>query len=276
MFEYYLLAILQGLFEWLPISSEGQTMVIAINGFGISEANALSLAIFLHLGTTLAVIVKFRKEIIRIIRAAYPNPPPDVTETDTKMRNWVIFGTIGTAVTAIPLYFLIKESFTAFQGDLVTLFIAGFLLLTGVLLLLSRNKFGNNTLADVPQGRLTTHSVITGIIQGTAILPGISRSGITVSANLFENYEQNTALRLSFLMSIPVSLAAIALDFLTEGSVFTFLDPLTVIILTAISFAIGYLTIAALLRLARKIQFGYFCIVYAVITFAVILPFLLL
>lgn len=277
MFGYYLLAILQGLFEWLPISSEGQTVIIASNFLGIPWENALSLAIFLHLGTTLAVIVKFRKEIFRIIKASYPNPPPDVTESDIKMRNWVIYGTIGTAITAVPLYFLIKEAFVSYQGDIATLLITGFLLITGIILLVSRKKYGNNTIEEVPQGTLTKHSIITGLIQGTAILPGISRSGVTVSANLFENYEQNSALKLSFLMSIPVSLAAIALDFLTEeGSVFSFLDPLTIVLLTAISFVIGYLTIEVLLKLARKIQFGYFCIFYAVIAFAVIIPFLFL
>ncbi|MHA1267481.1 MAG: undecaprenyl-diphosphate phosphatase [Candidatus Helarchaeota archaeon] len=277
MFGYYLLAILQGLFEWLPISSEGQTMIIAINAFQIPEAHALSLAIFLHLGTTIAVILKFRTDIWRIIKAAYPNPPPEVTEADLKLRDWVIIGTIGTAITAVPLYFLLKESFAAFQGDLITLFIAGFLLLTGIILLLSRKRYGQNTIEGVSSSTLKKHSFLTGLVQGTAILPGISRSGVTVSTTLFENYDQNNALKLSFLMSIPVSLAAIALDFLTEeGSVFSFLDPVTIVLLTSISFSVGYLSITALLRLAKNIKFGYFCIIYAAITFCLILPFLFL
>lgn len=277
MFGYYFLAILQGFFEWLPISSEGQTVVFATNVFGIPWENALSLAIFLHLGTTLAVIVKFRKEIIKIIKSAYPNPPPDVTETDKKMRNWIIYATIGTAVVAVPLYLLVKETFVAVQGDVGTLIVVGCLLITGIILLATRKKYGKNTVEDVPEKTINKHSIISGLIQGTAILPGISRSGVTVSANLLENYEQNSALKLSFLMSIPASLAAIALDFLTEeGSVFSFLDPLTIVALTAISFAIGYLTIESLLKLAQRIQFGYFCVFYAVLAFAVILPFLFL
>lgn len=277
MIEYIIMAILQGLFEWLPISSEGQTMIVATNIFNFSEPEAFSLAIFLHLGTMLAVLVKFRSDVKKVFKACLPNPPPDVTETDIKMRNWIIIATIATAVIAIPLYFLVKEFFAAVQGDIVTLMIAGFILVTGILLLWTRKKYGKNTLDDVSDGSVKKHSILTGLAQGTSVLPGMSRSGVTVSANLLENYEQNTALRLSFLMSVPVVLGVIAVDVLFgDYSVFGSLDALTIIVVTAISFGVGYLTMEGLLRLAQKIQFGYFCIFYAVIAFAVILPFLFL
>lgn len=277
MIEYIIMALLQGLVEWLPISSEGQTILIATNLFGFSDGEAFSLAIFLHLGTMLAVAVKFRSDIMKIFKACLPNPPPETTETDIKMRNWVIIATIATAIIAIPLYFLVKQLFAVTTGDILTLIIAGFLLITGIILLLTRKKFGKNTMEDVSTGTVTKHSIITGLVQGTSVLPGMSRSGVTVSANLFENYEQNTALRLSFIMSIPVVLGVIAVDVLFgDYSVFGFLDPLTIIVIIAVSFVVGYLTMEALLRLAHRIQFGYFCIFYAVIAFAVIIPFLFL
>lgn len=277
MWEYIIMAILQGLFEWLPISSEGQTMIIATNVFALSPGEAFSLAIFLHLGTMLAVLVKFRSDVVKIFKACLPNPPPEVTKTDIKMRNWIIIATIATAIIAIPLYFLVKDLFAATQGDILTLIIAGFLLITGIILLLTRKKYGKNTLNDVSTRSVTKHSIITGLVQGTSVLPGMSRSGVTVSVNLFENYEQNTALRLSFLMSIPVVLGVIVVDVLFgDYSVFGYLDPLTIVVVTVISFIVGYLTMEALLRLARKIQFGYFCIFFAVIAFAVVLPFLFL
>ncbi len=275
MFEYIVMAILQGLVEWLPISSEGQTMVIATSVFGFSPGEAFSLAIFLHLGTMLAVLVRLRSDVVKIFKACLPNPPPEVTETDIKMRNWVIIATIATAIVAVPLYFLVQDLFAVTTGDTVTILIAGFLLITGIILLLTRKKYGQNTLEDVSTGTITKHSIITGLVQGTSVLPGMSRSGVTVSSNLFENYEQNTALRLSFLMSVPVVLGVIAVDILFgDYSVFGFLDPLTIVVVIAVSFIVGYFTMEFLLRLAHKIQFGYFCIFYAVIAFALILPFL--
>ncbi|NVM52568.1 MAG: undecaprenyl-diphosphate phosphatase [Candidatus Helarchaeota archaeon] len=263
----------------MPISSSGQTMIIATNAFGISEPEAFSLGIFLHLGTTIAVLVRFRKEFIKIIKACYPNLPPDVTQTDVKKRNWILFATIGTAITGLPLYIFIRHLIAEepITGDIITLIVAGLLLITGVILLWTRKKYGENRIEDVLKSTSDKHSFLSGLVQGTSILPGISRSAVTVSANLMENYEQNNALKLSFLMSVPVAFAAIAVDVVFgEYSVFGFLDPLTIVVVTAISFVVGYLTMEVLLRIAQKIQFGYFCVFFAVIAFAVILPFLFL
>ena len=68
MIEYIIIALIQGIFEWLPISSSGQVMIVSTNFFGISPENAFSLAIWLHLGTTIAVLLKFRGDYIRIIK----------------------------------------------------------------------------------------------------------------------------------------------------------------------------------------------------------------
>jgi len=275
MIEYIILAILQGLFEWLPISSSGQTMIFAINVFGIPSDQAFSLAIWLHLGTTLAVLLKFRKEYINIIKSLSLGIF-EVEDIDRKQRNFLIFGTIGTAITALPLYFLIKESFSALQGDFITLIISGLLIVTGVILIKIRKNFGKNTLDIVENQKIFKNSFLAGLVQGTSILPGISRSGVTVSTILLENYEQHSALKLSFLMSVPVAIASIGVDILLgEGSVLGTLDPIIIILSTAISFGVGYLSIELLLKLSQKIQFGYFCILYGIIAVAIIIPILI-
>jgi len=278
MIEYIIIAILQGLFEWLPISSSGQVMMISINFFGIPPEKAFSLSIWVHLGTAIAVLIKLRKDYIQIIKSIIPRKF-EVDENDVKKRNWLICATIGTAITAIPLYLLLKfviiEGFTATQGDVLTLVISGLLIVTGIVLLTFRRKFGKKTINTVSDRELIKDSSIAGLIQGIAILPGISRSGFTVSTILFEKYDQDQSLKLSFLMSVPVVLASIGMDIIFgEGSVFGTIDIFTILIITAVSFIVGYLSMELLLRIAQKINFSYFCILYGVLAFVIILPFM--
>jgi len=280
MIEYIILAILQGLFEWLPISSSGQVMIVSINFFGIPPEKAFSLSIWMHLGTAIAVLVKLRKDYIQIIKSVIPWKFK-VDEGDIKKRNWLIYATIGTAITAIPLYLLFKfviiEGFDATQGDVLTLVISGLLIVTGIVLLTFKGKFGKKNIKTVSDRELIKDSSISGLIQGIAILPGISRSGFTVSTILFEKYGQDQSLKLSFLMSVPVVLASIGMDIIFgEGSVFGTIDIFTILIITAVSFIVGYLSMELLLKIAQKINFSYFCILYGVISFGIIVPFMFL
>ncbi|MHA2287821.1 MAG: undecaprenyl-diphosphate phosphatase [Promethearchaeota archaeon] len=280
MLELIFIAILQGLFEWLPISSSGQVMIISVNFFGIPPEQAFSLSIWMHFGTTLAVLIKLRKDYIQIIKSLIPRSFK-VNEVDIKKRNWLIYATIGTAITAIPLYFLFKiaiiEVFNAVQGDVLTLMISGLLIITGIVLLIFRREFGQKTIEGVAEKELLKDSGVSGLIQGIAILPGISRSGATVSTILFEKYEQDQSLRLSFLMSVPVALASIGVDIIFgEGSVFGSIDIFSILIVTAVSFVVGYISMEILLKLAQKINFSYFCIIYGVISFLIIVPFMIL
>ena len=278
MIQYIIIAILQGLFEWLPISSSGQVMMVSINFFGIPPEKAFSLSIWVHLGTAIAVLIKLRKDYIQIIKSIIPRKF-EVDESDIKKRNWLIYATIGTAITAIPLYLLFKfviiEGFTATQGDVLTLVISGLLIVTGIVLLTFRRKFGKKTINTVSDRELIKDSSIAGLIQGIAILPGISRSGFTVSTILFEKYDQDQSLKLSFLMSVPVVLASIGMDIIFgEGSVFGTIDIFTILIITAVSFIVGYLSMELLLKIAQKINFSYFCILYGVLAFVIIVPFM--
>jgi undecaprenyl-diphosphatase len=279
MIELVIIAILQGLFEWLPISSSGQVMIISLSLFNIPSDVAYSLSIWLHLGTTLAVIAKFRKDYFNITKAFLPRRF-NSDEIDVKKRNWLIFGTIGTAITALPLYFLFRViiigGFSADQGDVLTLIISGLLIITGIVLLRLKKIYGTKMIENSLDKEIIRNSFISGLFQGFAILPGISRSGFTVSAILLEKYEQENALKLSFLMSVPVALASIVVDILFGGgSIFGVLDPLTIVIVTLISFIVGYLSMEFLLKISKKVPFGYFCILYGIIAWLILLPFLI-
>jgi undecaprenyl-diphosphatase len=280
MIEYIIIAILQGLFEWLPISSSGQVMIVSTSIFGIPPDEAFSLSIWVHLGTTIAVLIKLRKDYIQIMKSILPKRFK-VDEIDIKKRNWLIFATIGTAITAIPLYFLFKvvviDIFTATQGDILTLVISGLLLVTGMVLLIFKRNFGTKTVNNVVGKGIIKDSSLSGLIQGFAILPGISRSGFTVSTILFEKYDQDHSLKLSFLMSVPVVIASIGVDIIFgEGSVFGTLDLITILTITAVSFVVGYLSMEGLLKIAQKINFSYFCILYGLLSFIIIVPFMIL
>lgn len=280
MIEYIIIALLQGIFEWLPISSSGQTMIISTNLFGISPENAFSLAIWLHLGTMFAVLIKFRGDFYGIIKSLL-HKDTTVEEIDTKKRNWLIFATIGTGITALPLYFIFKivflDVFSAKQGDITTLFISGLLILTGIIIIKTRKVYGDAKLISTSKKKIQKYSTLSGLVQGFSILPGVSRSGVTVSTILLEKYEQKDALRLSFLMSVPVVIASIIVDIIFgEGSIFGTLDLITIIITTLVSFLTGYITIELLLKLASKINFGYFCVIYGVIAYLVIIPFIII
>ena len=278
MIEYIIIAILQGLVEWLPVSSSGQVMIFSLNILDISPEQTYSLSIWLHLGTMFAVILRFRKDYYGIIKSFIPNKDK-MDQIDVKKRNWIIIATVGTALTAVPLYFifrlLILGTYSADQGDLLTLVISGFLIITGIILLVFKKKYGRKTIDTISKKELNRDSFISGLIQGIAILPGISRSGVTMSTLLIEDYEQDHSLKLSFLMSVPVILASIGVDIIFgEGSIFGSLDIPTILIITIVSFLVGYLTMEILLRVARKVNFGYFCILYGVIAFVIIVPFL--
>jgi len=137
--------------------------------------------------------------------------------------------------------------------------------------------FGINTVDDVSNKEVMKDGFLAGLIQGLAVLPGISRSGITTSAILFEKYEQNNALKLSFMMSVPAIIGSIFVDIIfAKGSVFAFLDVFTIILITLISFLVGYVAMELLLQIAKKVGFNYFCIIYGIIAFAVIIPVLIL
>ena len=244
LLEYIILAILQGLVEWLPISSSGQVVIFSINILGISPENAFTLSIWLHLGTTLAVLVKMRKEYFNIVKTIIFKKDR-YEEKDVKLRNWLIYATFGTAVTALPLYFILRffllDAFSASSGDILTLIISGLLIITGLVLFFLKRSFGNKSIEGQSFKQIRKDSSISGLIQGIAILPGISRSGFTVSSILFEKYNQDQSLNLSFLMSAPVVIASIGVDVLFgEGSVFGTLDIITILVTTAISFVIGY------------------------------------
>ncbi|MDD1760413.1 MAG: hypothetical protein LUQ44_07390, partial [Methanothrix sp.] len=177
-FQAILLGTLQGIAEWLPISSEGQTMLLMMGWLEIPPEAAFSYAILLHLGTMTAVLFRFWNEFISALK-----------NIRSQMTKILIISTICTGVTGIPLYFLFREGFRG--GGQATLLIGVLLVLTG--LLLRFKGTGARSIQDLKNSDM----IILGLAQGFSILPGVSRSGTTLTVLLMRNLKQDEALVIS-------------------------------------------------------------------------------
>ena len=249
-----IVALLQGLIEWLPISSEGQIVLYINNVIPIPPAQIIALVVWLHLGTTLAVIARYPKTIFQIISLK-----------DRKLFKLLVIATICTAVTAIPLYFFLIETITSLPGQILNILVGVLLLVTALTLYLPTRK-AKETNQEEPAEEVTEkEAVITGLVQGAAVLPGLSRSGTTMSSLLIQKVDKETALRFSFLMSVPAVLGILALQIMTGAQIPASVTMPDLVILEAIVFIVGLASIEFLLRLARRVSFWKLCLILALV-----------
>jgi len=261
MFEQIILGTVQGIAEWLPVSSEGMIILterVVFNRVDIFET-AVEQALFLHLGTFLAAFCYFFPKIKEYIKACFRFP-----QSDTESQQVIVFLLLSTLISGGLGILLIKAvSSWASQvdpaGRAITALIGLLLIGTGILQLKTRDT-GHRSLKDLT----VKDGIILGIVQGLAVLPGFSRSGLTVSALLLRNFNKTHALELSFLMSLPIVLAGNI--FLNVGQT-TPWEPERLIGLV-FSFLFGILTIHGLLKLAQKVNFGLFVIFFGLLTIA--------
>jgi undecaprenyl-diphosphatase len=244
-----ILGIIQGITEWLPISSEGILVLIMVNFFKSTLLEAVFLAIWTHIGTLLAAIVFFRKDLDSLVRRIFLYLKDTKKTSFDKQGSFLVLSTGLTALVGTPLLFFGLDKINL-PSYWVTILIGLLLIITGIIQLLSRRRRSASNKLQVKD------AIPVGIVQGFSILPGISRSGITVSTLLLLGYSGKNALRLSFLMSIPVVLGAEVGLVLLNRVVFN----INAIILVGAAFLTGLATIKIFLTAAEKMGFGYFCI----------------
>jgi len=256
-----IVAIIQGLVEWLPISSEGQIVFYITNFTTLNPTEALSLAVWLHLGTSLAVIVRYPRIFLDLLSLK-----------DRVLLKRLILATIGTVITAIPLYIFLKNSISLFQGMLLNILVGGLLLVTAIVLYLPTRRIGDNE--NEPETRAVTdkEALVTGLVQGSAVLPGLSRSGVTVSSLLMQRVDKETALRFSFLMSVPAVLGILVLEIITGATIPADVTIVDMVIIEAIVFIVGLASMEILLRLARTVSFWKLCLVLAIVAIILGIP----
>jgi len=247
-----LAGIVQGVVEWLPVSSQGN-LALFLTVAGTDPEVAVQLALFLQVGTTLSAAVYYRDDIATAIRAVPGWRPDSAYAGENAIASYVVVATLMTGIVGIPLYVYAVDLAGQLTGGVFIAAIGFLLVLTGILQLASESV--SMGIRDAPT---LLDSILVGAVQGIAILPGISRSGITTSALLFRSYDPPAAFRLSFLLSIPASLGAAALTITGAGGL-PGIEPLPALAALGVSSFVGYLTIDALMRIVDRIPFWVVC-----------------
>ena len=250
MLEQIILGAIQGITEWIPVSSEG-CIVLAKTRLFHSTApinEIINYALLLHLGTLFAALIYFRKEIFGVF-ATLGNYKASSGES----KKLLLFLTLTTLISG-GLGFLVVKLFAnavySFPkaGAAITIFIGCLLLVTGFLQFKAKDT-GSRTFKD-----LTLHDgILLGVLQGFATLPGLSRSGTTIAALLLTKFDKEYALKLSFLMSMPLILFG---NIILNWKHFTHINVALAGILT--SFVVGLASINILMKFAQKVNFSIF------------------
>lgn len=259
LLQAFILGIVQGLTEFLPISSSGH-LVIGQHLFGLQHAN-LAFDVSVHVGTLGAVVIFFRRDILAILRALLRYRPawkpstlkallaPGSQDAKVRLAVLVLLGSIPTALVGL---FLKNFEKTLFASPLI----AGVMLLvTGCILYLTRRPqiaARANPGSTRPMDAIGVRdSLLIGMVQGLAVMPGISRSGTTIATGLFAGIEPQAAARFSFLLSIPAVAGAALLvlaETLSQGQIEV--APCLAGGLTAL--IVGYAALTILVYLIKK------------------------
>lgn len=265
-----LMGIVQGLSEFLPISSSAHLVFTSnfykvIKGLEIvQESNEeIFFDIMLHFGTLIAVLIYFRKEIFEILKALFNSlKTKDFTDKNTKMGLYILLGTIITVIVAFPMEKVAEK--LVYSPSIVGIL----LIITGFILFYS--EYRSKKTATKSEIDLKS-SIMIALAQGLAVLPGFSRSGWTIATGLFNGLDRLTSAKYSFLLSIPIILGAsmvypfIKIDF-HEAVTYNWVS---IILGTFVSAVVGYLCIKYFLKFIAKFSlaiFGYYCIIMGIFT----------
>lgn len=259
-FQALVLGLIQGLTEFLPISSSAH-LRIASAFFGWSDPGAAFTAVT-QLGTESAVLLYFRADIKEIVVAWGRSLTNTAARHDPNAHlGWfVILGTLPVGIFGLALQDTIESTFRDLRLIGMTLIVFGLILGAADRVAKNRRPLGDLTLG---------HALLYGFAQSLALMPGVSRSGGTITAGLLLGYRREAAARYSFLLAIPAVLASGLLELTKIGE-----GPAPPwgpsILATGVAFVVGYLVIAWFLRYLSTHTFGLF-VAYRVILGAVVI-----
>ncbi len=248
--------LIQGLLEWLPVSSSGQVTLFLAGLFGYSIGEAYRMSLFLHFGTLISALVFFYRDIYVALARLFHFKLDPVTKL------W-IYGTIYSLIIGVPIYFIYNEIVGELNLDVISAIIGATLIGLGLFMKKVR-AFGEKSLDKMSR----RDYLILGIAQGIAVLPGVSRSGLTILVLLLSGFSSWEAVRTSFLASIPVIFLASLYTGFSEHFIF---EPTGLVALST-AFLSGLLGIAVMYLLSRKLPLYYFPIAAGIIVLAITLP----
>jgi undecaprenyl-diphosphatase len=273
-FEAFVLGLVQGLTEFLPISSSAHLRLTAAFA-GWQDPGAAFTAIT-QIGTETAVLIYFRKDIARIVSAWFRSLTDRSLRSDHDAQlGWlVIIGSLPIGVLGVTLKDQIEGPFRDLRLIATTLIVMGVVL--GVAdRLAARDEAGGKHRAVRPRKTLKDLGVRDGLVYGCcqalALIPGVSRSGATISGGLLMGYTRESAARYSFLLAIPAVLASGAYELKDAGSGHVSWGPL--VFATLIAFGVGYAVIAWFMRFITTksfMPFVYYRIALGILLFVLV------
>ena len=266
-----LMGIVQGLSEFLPISSSAH-LVFTSNFYKVFKGIEIVQSsneedffdIMLHLGTLSAVLIFFRKDVINILKAMLQAlKTKNWSNTEAKLGLFIVLGTFVTIALALPINEVAEKLVYSPSIVGILLFITGFTLLY--------SEYKSNKIEEKKQELNLKTSILIGLAQGLAALPGFSRSGWTIATGLFCGLDRITAARFSFLLSIPIILGASMVYPLVKIDIHEALQYNweAIIAGTLVSAVVGYICIKYFMKFISKFSlaiFGYYCIIAGIAT----------
>ena len=266
-----ILGVVQGLTEFFPVSSSGH-LVIFQQLFGLREP-ALLFDVCVHVGTLMAVVAYFYKDIKNLVTAFFrflktlaPGGSKQASaggDPDLKMVALILVGTVPTGFLGFGFHQVADQLFASLLVvGLALLFTAGLLVATRLV-----KAEGRDILAFTVLG-----AFVVGVAQGLAVIPGVSRSGATIAACLILGLNRDTAARFSFLLSIPAILGALLLSLVSGADTWGEFSAATLILGTLVSAGVGYAALATLIKIVRHGRLYYFapyCLLLGLLTLGV-------
>lgn len=248
--QVIVLSIVQGLTEFLPVSSSGHLRIVSQLFWG--EDAGASFTAVIQLGTELAVLVYFAKDIWRILTAWFAGLA-DASKRgfDYRMGWMVIAGTIPVGLAGVLLKDLIRDNFRNLWITATVLIVFSFVFILAERMGKKTRGYEDLTMAD---------AIIMGLWQCLALIPGVSRSGGTISGGLFRNLDREVATRISFLLAIPAVLASglFSLPDAFDPQAGQAASGAQLLVGSAVAFALGYVSIAWLLKFVSNHSFAWF------------------
>ena len=266
-----LMGIVQGLSEFLPISSSAHLVFTSnfykvIKNIPIVQCSneEVFFDIMVHLGTLIAVLIFFRKDVLNILKAMWHAlKTKNWEDKEAKLGLFIMTGTVITVMLALPMNEIAEKLVYTPSIVGILLFITGFTLLY--------SEYKSKKLEEKKDEVNLKTSILIGLAQGLAALPGFSRSGWTIATGLFCGLDRVTAARYSFLLSIPIILGASMVYPLIKIDIHEAVQYnwTAIIAGTVVSAIVGYLCIKYFMKFISKFSltiFGYYCIIAGVAT----------
>ena len=249
--EAIILGIIQGLTEFLPVSSSGHLeLTKAILGDTSVPEESLTFTVVLHFATALSTLVIFRKEVTTILKGLFQFQWNEETQ--------FCFKIVLSMIPAVIIGLLFEEQLESFFGGKILL-VGVMLLVTALLLLLADKAKNTDKQVSFP------NALIIGISQAIAMLPGISRSGATISTSVLLGIDRTKAARFSFLMVVPLIFGKIAKDILGGDINFNSTEILPILAGFFAAFFSGLLACQWMIALVKKSKLSYFSIYCAIV-----------